>query len=329
MTENGLISIIVPIYNIEKYLEECLQSLVQQTYKNIEIICVDDGSTDNSGEICKQFADSDERVIVISQKNKGAGAARNTALRMARGEYIGFVDSDDYVSKDMYQKLYDAIIKNDCDIASCNFCNVFKNRIDAVEAKDNKSIYSNTEILKLTAVHWKYYIVCNKLFKRELIDGIEFPEGNSIDDGFFTYQVFAKAKKIVWIEDVLYYYRQRKSSVMNEESRQRKRALEASNLHKEKLEFAKKSFKSLLSVFQKKLIDTCIINIRNGYLTSEEVRDCICYLRKNCFKALLCEYSFKESLSIIRFLFFSKRKTKASVSTVLLNSELIDEEYFE
>ena len=133
MKEDYLISIIVPVYKVEKYLQECVTSIQNQTYRNLEIILVDDGSPDKSGKLCNEYAKRDSRIKVIHKVNGGLSSARNAGLKIAKGEYIGFVDSDDYIRKNMYEKLLDACIQNKTEIAACNYNYV----INGNEKKDN------------------------------------------------------------------------------------------------------------------------------------------------------------------------------------------------
>lgn len=318
MTSN-LISIIMPVYNVSDYLAQCLESVLGQTYTNLQIICVDDGSTDGSGEICDFYAKKDSRLQVIHQKNAGAGAARNVGLSAAEGDFIGFVDSDDYIAPEMYQSLLDVLIQTDSDIAACNTVEVFQNRIVGNDSGGELQCFSGIELLKKTAEHWKYYIMVNKLFRRELVQDGRFPEGNIIDDGFYTYQIIAKARKVAWIESGLYYYRQRRSSVMNLASYEARRELDALRLQKAKVDFVQERYPEFSGVFQAKMLDTYIEVICNGHLEQTERKACLRYMRRNCSSALFQEYSVKESLWILLFLLFpgymKKRREQRSVKT--------------
>ena len=129
MKEKPLISVIVPVYNVEKYIRECLDSIVNQTYKNLQIILVDDGSSDNSGKICDEFAKKDSRITVVHQENQGAGAAKNTGLELIEGEYFSIIDSDDYIDLSMYEKMVSLMKQYDSDIVQCLFKQVYVNKI--------------------------------------------------------------------------------------------------------------------------------------------------------------------------------------------------------
>lgn len=306
MELTGLISIIIPIYNVEKYLAECLESVLCQSYRNLEIICIDDGSTDRSGQICDDYAAKDARVIVVHQPNRGAGAARNAGLARATGDYIGFVDSDDYIAPEMYEKLLDALSQIKSSISACNTIEVFTDRMAGCKNDGQRYRYTGTELLRKTAEHWKYYIMVNKLFRRELVQGIAFPEGNVIDDGFYTYQIIAKAATVVWINEGLYYYRQRKSSVMNLADYEDRRQRDALALQRAKLDFVKTRYPQVCGAFQRKMLDTYIEILCSGGLNRQEAKAGLWYMRCNCGKALFREYTVKESLWIILFMVFPK-----------------------
>lgn len=213
------ISVVIPVYNVEKYLSECLDSVVNQTYKNLQIILVDDGSTDFSGKICDVYAEKDNRITVVHQKNAGAGAAKNTGLDLVKGEYFSIIDSDDYIELDMYEKMVNSLEKYNADIVQCLFRNVYVNDIfdRKYKIKGNyPKVLTSKSFLKEYLYDWKYAIFANKVFKSSLLKEIRFPVGRKIDDEFFTYKLVCNAKKVVNIDNILYNYRMRKTSVMNE-----------------------------------------------------------------------------------------------------------------
>lgn len=213
------ISVIIPVYNVEKYLLECLDSVINQTYKNLQIILVDDGSTDSSGKICDVYAEKDNRITVVHQKNAGAGAAKNTGLELIDGDYFSIIDSDDYIELDMYEKMVNSLEKYNADIVQCLFRNVYVN--DSFDRKykikgNYPKVLTSKSFLKEYLYDWKYAIFANKVFKSSLLKEIRFPVGRKIDDEFFTYKLVCNAKKVVNIDNILYNYRMRKTSVMNE-----------------------------------------------------------------------------------------------------------------
>ena len=176
------VSVIVPVYNVEKYLERCLDALVNQTLTDIEIICVNDGSTDNSLEILDRYSKKDERIFVLNQENKGVSIARNEALKLAKGEFIGFVDSDDWVDIDYYEKLYNAAKNNDCDIATAS---IIRKKEESQKYKikyDKECIFENLQYkLNICDIPNCCY-VCNKIFKKEIIKDKNFKESVYFED---------------------------------------------------------------------------------------------------------------------------------------------------
>ncbi len=210
------ISVVLPVYNISKYLEECVKSLISQKYSSLEIILVDDGSTDGSGEICDKLAQEDSRVVVIHQKNGGAANARNHGIDIATGEYICFVDSDDAVCNEYISHLAEQIVKNDCDIAVCGFTFWFRDSEDIHEINTAEGVYSKEEFLLRFLKDWSCSSLCNKMFRREIISNIRMAEGHCIDDEYFTYRIVMNSRKTVVSHKPLYRYRMRSSSVMHD-----------------------------------------------------------------------------------------------------------------
>lgn len=214
--EKPLLSVIVPVYKVEKFLPRCLRSLVSQTYENLEILLVDDGSPDGSGAICDAWAEKDRRIRVIHQKNAGAGAARNAALDAAGGELVGFVDSDDYVSPDFYDYLY-SLMDEEVDIAECEIIQTEDDSCPLEDGADGRiTRHTSREAM---ALHIKDVIFCqtppNKLYRRAVLEGVRFPSGRLIDDEFFTYLAIGKARYLVHSTAKLYAYRQQSGSAMH------------------------------------------------------------------------------------------------------------------
>lgn len=212
------ISVIVPIYNVEKYLCECVESLIHQSYSDLEIILINDGSTDNCGALCDGYADKDDRIVVIHQENAGAGAAKNAGLNAATGDYIGFADSDDVVKKDMFKTLLNNMT-DDIDIVQCSFSQVYTNGV--AEQSTCVGDYTAADFLLQLLQDWRNNVFWNKLFKAKLLKNVRFPVGRTIDDEFFTYKAIGNAKNIKVIPQCLYEYRMRKSSVMNDGKKNR------------------------------------------------------------------------------------------------------------
>lgn len=209
-----LISVIVPIYKVEPYLPKCIESLLAQTYRALEIILVDDGSPDGCGAIADTYAKKDGRIKVLHQENKGLSAARNTGIRYASGEYIGFVDSDDWVTNDMYRLLVEAAESYGAEISVCHFCYVYPNGREEIRRSDSFRVTAEEAIELLVAGEILQDYVCNKLFKRKLFDTIRFPEGKHFEDISTTYQIVQMASHIICIPQACYYYLQRDTGIV-------------------------------------------------------------------------------------------------------------------
>lgn len=221
MVALGKISIIVPIYNVEKYIRRCIESILNQTYTNFELILIDDGSTDSSGVICDEYANKDNRIKVIHKENGGLSSARNAGLDIATGEYISFVDGDDYIAEDMIEKLYNSITGNNADIAVCNYKCVDENG----NCLDNlnkgtpiiTTVYSKNDYFRNLACKKYYYyvIACNKLYKKDLFKGIRYPLGKLCEDNHIIDSLVEQCSVISSIKDSLYFYVQRNGSIMS------------------------------------------------------------------------------------------------------------------
>ena len=257
---NPLISIIVPDYKVEKYLERCVESLLSQTYQNLELILVDDGSPDRCPESCDAYAKKDERIRVIHQNNAGLSGARNAGIDVAKGEYLAFVDSDDYIASDFIQSLYELLQETGCAIGQCRFAYVQGEPLK----KDNNSsvhIYRGESLMeRLYGLEEEatYFVVAwNKLYKRELFQEIRYPLGRIHEDEATTYRLFHQGKKLAFSDRALYgYYTENAGSITSVFSRKRLQWLEA---HEERIAFFKQNgYEKLLSEAYRKLCDACI-----------------------------------------------------------------------
>ena len=219
-TDSKLISVIVPVYKVEKYLKKCVDSIISQTYKNLEIILVDDGSPDNCPKLCDEYAKADKRIKVVHKDNGGLSSARNAGIMVASGELIGFVDSDDYINKNMYKDMYELLMKNNADLCICNYEYIYE---------DGSSFPTNTpspikdEVMsRKQALHkltdpagWYYITAVNKLYKKEILTEDIFPEGKIHEDEFSIHYIMGKCKKVVTTSKTYYHYIQRDGSIMN------------------------------------------------------------------------------------------------------------------
>ena len=211
------VSVIVPVFNTEKYLEKCLNSLINQTLQDIEIICVNDGSTDKSADIIKKFANKDTRFKLINQENKKQGAARNTGMKIAKGEYIGFVDSDDWVDLEYYEKLYNAAKKYNADMALATNIRTGhgkdKKRLNITEEKFVTTLQDKIDVCQ----QWKNECPTNKIYRHSILknNNIKWPEGVYCEDKLFTIKAVYYANSIVTVPDINYYYYRNPNSTVN------------------------------------------------------------------------------------------------------------------
>ena len=209
------VSIIIPVYNVQRYLSECLDSILNQSYRNWEAILVDDGSTDNSGSICDEYAQRDPRFVVIHQKNSGAACAKNTGLNLVSGDYVAFLDSDDYVDQDWLQITVSTAVSYHADVVEFDFDTVYQNESERVNSFEKCAEFTAESYLEQYVRVWTSSLFCNKLFRSDLVRSVRFKsERRCIDDEFFTYKAITGAGRIVRIVDVLYHYRQRASSAV-------------------------------------------------------------------------------------------------------------------
>jgi len=200
------ISVIVPIYNMEPYLPKCLDSIMAQTHRDLEIILIDDGSTDSSSKICDEYAEKDKRIKVINKKNGGVASARNAGLRTATGEYIAFVDSDDWIEPTMYSELLNVCLSHNCDYAGCStqIRGGTSGQVKFLTANEYFAAYLNGDM---------FLTVWSRLCKREVCIDVEFPENRIVcEDGFVALPTLLKAKSIAFLEKPLYNYNQRENS---------------------------------------------------------------------------------------------------------------------
>lgn len=218
---NGLLSVIIPVYNIEPYLRKCIESVLNQTYTNMEVILIDDGSTDGSGAICDEYQSKDRRVKVFHKENGGQSTARNWGLRIATGEFLGFVDADDYIETDMYESLLREM-DEDVDIVTCGTFIDFpenqhsQNKLAYYISKRQKfdNISAIEELLRYNIF---CYSVCDKIFRKKLFDNIRFPEGRTCEDLPVAYALFAKSRNVVHLGQPKYHYFQRDNSTSRQD----------------------------------------------------------------------------------------------------------------
>ncbi len=207
-----LISIIIPVYNTKKYLERCIESVRNQTYKNLEIILVDDGSTDGTGDLCDEYKKLDSRIVVLHKENGGQGTARNLGINVANGEYIAFVDSDDWIEADMYEELHNNLKKYDADISCCN------NGLEKTGDTGVIKCFNQEEIMRehLNNNKGTGHSPCDKLYKSSVFDGVRFLETRAYEDCGTIFKLLFNAKKVVYEDTTLYHYEYHDNSTMSQ-----------------------------------------------------------------------------------------------------------------
>ncbi len=250
-----LISVIVPVYNVERYLHRCLDSIISQTYRNLEIILVDDGSTDKSPKICDEYCAKDGRIKVIHKENSGAASARNAGLDIAKGDYIAFVDGDDFIDVSMYQQLCDSIQSNGTDMSVCAIKVIDDKDRDITNFDDIKlsglNVISGVEALgQLCKGTGTWISPCNKLYKKTLFDDIRFPVGNLHEDWFLLPHILRKCNTISCLNEFLYMYYQRQGSTRHNAKIVFQRAIDSFRCDCDRLEL-------LLSNNLEDMVDSC------------------------------------------------------------------------
>lgn len=219
-TRDDLITVVIPVYNLEQYVKPCIESVLMQTYQNIEILLFDDGSTDTSPEICDEYAKKDTRVRVIHKKNEGVSVIRNIGAKEAKGAYIAHIDGDDILTPAYIEYLYKLVVEYDADISICNFISF----MDGTEIPKEKAENGKEDIEVMTKkqalealLYQKYFTTATwaKLYKRELLLKVEFPYGRLAQDMDSTYKLFHYSNKVVYSSKIQYYYLQRASSVVH------------------------------------------------------------------------------------------------------------------
>ena len=219
MTEKDLISIVIPVYNVQDYLNKCLDSVLNQTYNNIEIILVDDGSTDKSGEICDKYNEKDNRIQVIHKQNGGLSDARNVGIKNARGKYITFVDSDDYLELDYIEYLYNLIKKYNTKMSICSYYieNIKGKRSDSGEGYKEELMSTEDALYRMLVEKGYSVSACAKMYELKLFDDVCYPVGKLCEDNGTTYKLIEKCEYIAYGNLSKYIYLKRDNSIMNSE----------------------------------------------------------------------------------------------------------------
>ena len=301
------VSVIVPVYNVEKYLNKCVYSLLNQTYKNIEILLIDDGSKDNSGMMCDQLKNKDSRIKVYHKENGGLSDARNYGINQATGKYICFVDSDDYVEIDYVLKMYMGLKDNNVKISQCgiNYVDDSNNYIYSIGYESNKVQSGRQMILDINNSHGvENTVAWNRLYDISLFKDIRFPYGKIHEDEFTTYKLYYNNNVFV-IKDKLYNYRQSPNSIMHKKySLNRLDALEA---YKEKIEFFRLNkdieiYDSILFSYLNLLIYT-YINVKREHKNEKKILKNIVREFRRFYYKVVKKVSFKKKIKFSLFYF--------------------------
>lgn len=326
------ITIIIPVYQVKDYLEECLKSVLKQSYLNLEIITVDDGSSDGSAEICDRYAKMDSRVKVIHKENGGLSSARNVGIENASGEYLVFLDADDWIAPNFVERLLDVALAHDCDIVQCSHQDVFDGCFvheDRAQKVAKPQIFTGREFSYAiyNLIEWPANIATNKLYKRCLFTNIRFPEGRLHEDEFTTYRAIWKAEKIGLISDKLYYYRRRGGSITQQSYS--KRRLDASVAYFERASFYAKQGEPELEY----MTDDCHLKWIESQITCvqeldvAEKNDILDELERNRIR-LLGKLQGQNSKTHVDDIMFPVGKVDRNSNVVLYGAGLLGQRYF-
>ena len=244
----NLVSIIIPVFNVQSYLECCLDSVCAQEYRNLDVLLIDDGSTDSSGELCDLYAKRDSRFRVVHQKNAGAANAKNTGLDLAQGDYVTFLDSDDWCEPNWIQHLLNSAIRENADIVECNFLKEYVNGSESENVYNSlyNGEWETEEYLRMYPAAWSCAIFWNKLFRKSCLNNVRFhTDRRCVDDEFFTYRAITGANKVVRIDEQLYHYRQRQSSVTQTQNTLYQRTIDDIDILKDRYCWMKEHYPSI------------------------------------------------------------------------------------
>lgn len=254
--QKGVISVIIPIYKVEPYLNRCVESVVGQTYKNLEIILVDDGSPDLCPQICDEWAKKDDRIRVIHKPNGGLSDARNSGIDICTGEYICFVDSDDYIAPQMYEKMLLKMQEDGSDMAICGINEFCDGETPSVKEGESELIDSNMALHRLCDKKYNIYFVVawNKLYKRYIFDNLRYPVGKIHEDEFLAHRVIGECKKISCMPEKYYFYYIRQGSITNSGFKEKQLAkIEAME---DRMEYVRLNFPEVWNDTKKRTLNT-------------------------------------------------------------------------
>ncbi len=278
-----LISVIVPVYNVEKYLEKCIDSIINQTYKNIEILLIDDGSTDSSGEICDRYAIKDKRILVFHKENGGLSDARNKGIDIATGKYISFIDSDDYVEENYISFLYEILKKFDADISmGKHYVRYQENTIDTSSGQE---LCMNPEVTLEKMLYGEDVDVSAwaKLYKKDLFKDIRFPKGRVFEDAATTYKLIDKSSQVAFKSLPIYNYVMRKNSITNTSFNSSKMDLIVST--KEMANYVKDKYPNLKNAADRRVMYAYLSTLtqlaKSKHFSKEDYQIIMSYIKEN------------------------------------------------
>lgn len=303
------ISIVVPVYNVEKYLRRCLESILGQTMRELEIILINDGSTDRSGEICEEYKERDNRIQVIHKKNGGLSDARNAGARIAASDYVIFLDSDDYIAQDMMETLYTLAKDSGADMSVCGVYNVYGEREIPQYSKSEEFICTGEEAFMHILEGKKIPgTICNKLIKRQIVQQIEFPAGRLYEDAFYTLDLVQRVENVSVTTRPMYYYAHRQDSITT--STFKEADLDIIYAYRKTLELVKKKYPRLMmqAVFRLFWAHFIVIDRILGtgdYKTNIYLKTSRRFLKRNIFRIIRNPYFEKKRRLAAILLFFN------------------------
>lgn len=299
------LTVIVPVYKVELYIRRCIDSILKQEYVDFELILVDDGSPDKSGEICDEYAIKDCRIKVIHQKNGGLSAARNSGIDIAKGEYITFIDSDDYIHPKMFSTMIYNMEKFDAQISICSLLRTTKDSENTKISFEYKTL-SNIESLKILHSQISFITAWGKIYKTDLFQGVRFPEKKYHEDEFTTYKLFYNSKKIIYTEDKLYFYYTNPESIT--QSSFSEKNLDALDAFAERIAFFTKLNEMELALLSQNALTARVmyshqcINRENNIKNKKSLyKKVLSYLGKNSKKDYINNLSIKQKLWVQLF----------------------------
>lgn len=313
------ISVIIPVYNVALYLPKCIESVQAQQYSNLEIILIDDGSTDESGRICDDYAKKDCRIKVIHKPNRGAADAKNVGLKAATGTYLSFVDSDDYLESDAYNHMIHVLQNNNADIVQCSYRDVYTDH--TVEHVLNKSVMKQIDFLALFTEDWTCALLWDKLYKRSLFEGVYFETDHKIDDEYFTYYGVINSKKIIRDDQIVYNYRRRASSVMYSHSSIQQIISDRIDYLSKRRKNVISSFPQLRRVYDNHYLNMLVILSRDKNVTKEQIETIRLCLKEYFREKQHTKPEYRLLPSLFKLMIFSIRPKERNYSQTIIDKK--------